>query len=411
MIRRTGRSEADGSSFIREVRAVARKNMKKRFLLLTLPVLLSLMLVGCGRNSRDYTDYTKVIYELEGGTYQNCDRAVTQYYDFRNTGSGTVSAPDKLSGVAIKRVGFVLEGWYKTRTVAADGSVSYADKWDFSRDKVGTDGVTLYAHWEKETHYAFEICYRDDAGETHVLNSYSVKAGELFDDYLNYADTRDGYTFTGQFRDADGNPLAPDFRHPGGDADLTIRVFGDYIQGSYKIVRTAADLTAGKSGNLYLMNDIDFGGAQFGGFGDYKGTIEGNGYTVKNFRLVYEASDLVSDADLDEEGGLLCISLFRSLRGATLRNVSFTDFTVTIDTELAKTKRIFVAPLAMKISGATLTGVTVDATWNIKKLPKEFVADRQLTVEETLPCCYRADGDTSTFDNLTIIFKQAIAGS
>ena len=349
--------------------------MKKLFFLVGV-LFAALLGVGCGKSGPDYSGRIKVVYELEGGIYQNCERAVTQYYGFAG---GAISPPDRLSGEAIKRTGFVLDGWYRTRTTAADGSVTYSDPWDFSRDTVGADGVTLYACWKKEIRYSFDVCYRDENGTVTVINSYTVDAGETFDDYLDYADTRSGYTFTGQYRDADGNLLTSDFRHPGGESETAVQVFCDYIKGDYAIVRSAADLRAKKNANIYLMNDIDFGGGDFTGFGDYKGTIEGNGHTIRNFRLTYDVNDLVSDNDLDSEGGILRVALFRNVSGATVRNVTFSDFTVTVDTGLVKTKRIYVAPLCLKATGATFENVAVDGTWTVKKLPQDNL-DRKSVV-------------------------------
>ncbi|HBF15302.1 MAG TPA: hypothetical protein DDW30_06430 [Clostridiales bacterium] len=376
--------------------------MKKYWFLVGI-LLVALLAVGCGKGGSDYSDCVKVVYELEGGIYQNCERAVTQYYRFDG---GAISPPDKLSGEEIKRTGFVLQGWYKTRTVAADGTVTYSEPWDFTRDTVGAEGVTLYACWKKEIRYTFDICYRDENGAVTVINSYAVDAGEAFDDYLDYADTRAGYTFTGQYRDADGNPLTADFRHPGGDTETSVQVFCDYIKGEYAIVRTAAELRAKKNANIYLMNDIDFGGGEFSGFGDYKGTIEGNGYTVSNFRLTYDVNDLVTDDDLDSEGGILRVALFRNVSGATVRNVTFSDFTVIVDTGLTKTKRIYVAPLCLKATGATFENVTVSGEWSVKKLPQDsFEADGRLTVI-TEPSGFIPEGDSSSFTSVTVRFTR-----
>ena len=63
---------------------------------------------------------------------------------------------------------------------------------------------------------------------------------------------------------------------------LAVNVVVEYLKGDYKLVRTARELRASRNGNIYLMNDIDFGGEKFAGFGNYRGTFNGNGYTIKS---------------------------------------------------------------------------------------------------------------------------------
>lgn len=385
--------------------------MKKRLLFSGLFLLALLLFTGCSSEERDFTGQVKVVYELEGGTYQNCQRPVEQYYAFEAGTVNTIAPPDTFSGKDITRAGYTLEGWYTDRVEAADGTVTYRNRWDFNTDRVGDDGITLYARWKKNVSYTYEVCYYNDDGTVQVLGSYPVNAGEAFDDYLNYANKRSGYTALGSFTDGDGNPWDMTAGHPGGETNLAIRVFPAYIEGNYRIIRTASELSNATTANLYLMNDIDFEGKSFKGFGDYKGTILGNGHSIGNFTLSYGSgkTDLVTDPDLDEEGNLLCISLFRSLNGATLKDVSFTDFVLDVDTSYSNTRKILVAPLCTKIADSTLENVTVSAGYRITKLPGGFPSDNLIVVAETL-WYFRPEEDGSVLENTALTMTNLDAG-
>lgn len=380
-----------------------------RWLLLLLLLGLCAALAGCGSTPEDdFADRVKVTFELEGGVYQNCTLPVNHYYSFRSGTENRISDLSAYSGKELARSGYVLEGWYRQKNTAADGTVTYSGKWDFETDLVGEEGVTLYAFWKPNITYTYEVCYRDGDG-IRTLGTYEVNAGEAFDDYLNYAGKRPGYTSLGVFRDETGAILDSTAGHPGGETDLAVRVFPDYVEGDYAVVRTPTELVKYKSRNIYLMNDIDFEGKSFGGFGTYTGTIEGNGYSIKNFSLSYRngKNDLISDPELSGDGGLLCIALFQNLRGATLRNVSFTDFTVKIECMAPNLKRVIVAPLALKCSGSALENVTVSATYTVGNFPAAFSFEESGTVLSDRACYYSPEGDSTVYTSVSASLQQA----
>ncbi len=357
--------------------------MKKLLILLGLVLMCTVVFVGCGEDEWDpYEGQVKVVYELEGGTYRETTGAVTLYYAF-DEGEHLIQSPDVLSRKDFSRPDYKLEGWYRTRTENG-GTVEYADKWDFSKDKVTSEGVTLYAKWVKLVTYTYEVCYRDEDGTTKVIDKYVVDEGRTFRDFLKYASKRRGYTHLGgYYQDADcTTPWDDAFTHPGGDTDTAVQVYADYIKGDYTIVRTAKELSNAVTKNIYLMNDIDFEGKNFSGFGDYKGTIMGNGYRVTNFKLARPIGKdaLFTDKALSENNEtLLAFSLFKSLTGATISDITFENYTMEIGVGLVnETGLVLAAPLAMKMSGATLTNVTVSGTYilgtNMDKFDTEKVS-------------------------------------
>lgn len=374
-------------------------------LLLTI-VCLSATLTSCGSSTRDFDGKIKVIYHLEGGIYQNCEQPVIQYYDFSGGEGNLIVELSKLSGQSIIRTGYTLEGWYTEKTGEGD-NVTYSGKWDFENDKVSEDGVTLYAKWKKNILYTYEVCYRDENDQTvHTLGSYEVSEGDTFNDYYAsyFGNKRYGYTALGGLFDENDEPWDASFTHPGGEVNTAVRVFLHYIEGDYVLVDSPRKLLASKNSNIYLTSDIDFEGDDFSGFGDFKGIIKGNGFAIKNFNLSYDSSrnGLVTDPDINTEGGLLCISLFRSLKGVEISDITFSDFTVDVKAGFPGTKMIIVAPLAIKMENSTLTNVTVTgATVTCSQLPSGFDKQSSLIVYGDGAVYFVPEGDTSVITDVT----------
>jgi hypothetical protein len=66
--------------------------------------------------------------------------------------------------------------------------------WDFATDKMGKEGVTLYANWVKDVKHTYDICYLDESNKPVIVYSYSVSEGDKFKDLLSKANSRNGYT-------------------------------------------------------------------------------------------------------------------------------------------------------------------------------------------------------------------------
>ena len=378
-------------------------------------VCLAVMLGGCSQSTRDFDDKVKVIYYLEGGVYQNCEQPVIQYYSFDEGTSNRIVDISSLSGQVIIRSGYTLEGWYTQKT-GEGNDATYDGKWDFENDVVTSEGITLYAKWKKNIIYAYEVCYRDELDQSvHSLGRYEVSEGDTFNEYYAsyFGDKRFGYTALGGLYTESGEPWDKSFTHPGGEVDTTVRVFLDYIEGDYVLVDSPRQLLANKNKNLYLTSDIDFEGEAFAGFGDYKGVIRGNGFSVKNFTLSYDSSKngLIADNDLSTEGGMLCISLFRSLNGADITDLTFSDFTVDIKAGYPGTKIILVAPLAIKmadsrLAGVTVTGVTVTCT----QLPAGFDPSSLIVLDDRA-VYFTPEGDTSEITDVTVSLLDNTGGN
>lgn len=385
--------------------------MKRKVLVVALiTVALASLLVACN-SSTSYDGMTKIVYELEGGSYMNCDLPVLQYYDFKSGTSNLIYDPTVLSQEAVQREGYKFTGWFKTKTV--DGNdVTYSDKWNFESDKVGTEGVTLYAGWELKVKYAYNVCYVDDNGNTKVLGTYSVKAGEEFNDRKKFANKRTGYTAYvhqngkllngGYYLDPEFTKPAEGYKHPGGNESLTINVYAKYIKGEYTIVRSASELTLAKSSNIYLDADIDMGGKVLS-FATYsKKTFEGNGHTVSNFKLAYNLSDASLEANFDNGSqNAVYVCLFKEIANSTIQNVNFKGVQLVIEGEFSKAQYVYVAPLCMSATGATVKNVTFELTYQIVGLPIGESTTFELSRDG-----YRQKDEASNFEGFDITINE-----
>ncbi len=373
----------------------------KKFVFIVFALLMLTSLSGC-KKKVEYEGKTKVIYMLEGGEFKNCNAPIIQYYDVEKEKNLLIFDPIELTNETPIKDDFVFDGWYQSKK-EVDGEVVYNNKWDFDANKITSDGVTLYAKWKKNCAYTYNVCYRDENNKDVSLGIYNVSEGEKFYDSSNYS-TRIGYTALGYF-DENNNPWDENFSHPGGDEDLEVKIYVKYIKGSYAIVRTARELKANKNKNIYLMNDIDFGGDSFS-FSDYGHIFEGNGHTISNFKVSYEAgrSALIQDFE-DENQSSLCISVFGNIKNATIQYVKFENVHFEIETILSLTSRIYVAGISVSVTNSTIKNVNFSGDYVIIKLPSEFNKEENLVIVSD-DIYYLKDKSTTIVDSNGVITEQ-----
>ena len=327
------------------------------------------LLAGCGTVDYDakFSDKAKVIFELEGGKYLNSRTSVTHYYTVEEGKSCKIAPLEdkKFSEEGVTRDGgFELDGWYKTKTTV-DGVTEYSDRWDFDRDTITKDGVTLYAKWNSPIIYSFDFVYIDENGEEQVANSYRVNAGNKFgdvykNDILTYANGYANHTAIAVYNDPEHKvPFDDSLVHPGGEESCAVKLYVEYIEGTYSVVKTKAQLKTARSRNIYLLADIDMEGDDLS-FDNFRNkTLIGNGYTISNFNVSYESrGGLVNDFE-DENKKALCIAIFGNADGATVKDVTFDKFTVVVDPFYSSIDKIYVAPLAVSAENSTFENVKV----------------------------------------------------
>ncbi len=376
--------------------------MKKTHILLSASLLLAtagLALTACAGEA-DYSSHTAVTFMLQGGQYKNSTNEIVYYYNV--AGDTKVSDPNAFTAKdQVTRNGYILEGWYLNVEGEGDNAV-YTNKWDFASDVVTKEGVTLYAKWEKEVQYIYNICYKNGS-ETVKVGSYSANEGDKLN--LTLAELqvkRKGYTFLGDFLKEDGTPWDMSFTHTGGE----VNVYAEYIEGDYQIVTVAKDLKYASSKNIYLKNDIDMGGEYFS-LKNYEKIFKGNGYKIHNFKLkcgtASNGSALASDLETDVLAGVgksWYVSIFGNPDGATIENVTFENFTVTVASDFSQVQKIYIAPVGVHLKNTQITNVTVsNATLTVGELPAAIEANKaELLVVVTDRAYYQKD-EASTVTN------------
>ncbi len=395
----------------------------KVFILILTAMSVMLLATGCSDDKSEINidDTVKVTFMLEGGSFQNSEAPLIYGYNFKGDGKehlihnpASEEESERLSRSVVKRAEYTFDGWYRTKTITqVDGEdvATYSDPWDFEKDKVTDDGVTLYAKWNRLLHYTYQMYYVDEeSGELVKIGvPYDVNEGDKFKDLYRQANTRDGYTAEG-FYDEEGNPWNDDFVHPGGDVSTEIKVIVKYTKGRYVEVSTAQQLKSNIGNDIRLVADIDFGGEEFGGFENYRHLFDGQGHTVKNFTLTYNdrIDALDYDEDLGDDGNILNISLFGKTEGAEVKDVVFEDVNIELDTTNRQIKKIIIAPLCVKATDSKFENVSVSATYTKKNLPRGFKASALAVVgneEEKHGCYYN---DDSTFEQITIAVDNQI---
>lgn len=368
--------------------------MKSKNVILSLLLCLILVCLASCANKSLYKNKTKVIYELEGGSYQNCTAPITQYYNVLENESINIYEPSTLSKKDIIKTGYKLEGWYKKKNISND-VLTYSEKWDFETDKLTKSGLTLYAKWVKDIKLVYQVCYLDENSNLKVLGSYDVKKGAKFKDLLKYADKRIGFTSLGYY-DEDGNLWDDSFVHPGGNSDTIINVYVKYIEGKFNLVYTKEDLIRHSSENIYLMNDIDMQNEKLS-FYNYDAKFVGNNHTISNFKISYGSSKNDLIPDFTNSGNSLCISLFGNIENAVIKDVKFTNASLDIKTSNSLINRIYVAPIAVSVINSTISNVFIDASFMYSSLPKNFNVNEDL-VFETKKAYYLKDDKSKIID-------------
>ncbi|MGN1041075.1 MAG: InlB B-repeat-containing protein [Candidatus Fimimonas sp.] len=373
---------------------------KKSYILIAVFALLALTLCAC--NPTVSHSGIKVVFMLEGGSYQNGKDAIIQYYNFPE-GSRQLIKPlgydyvtgdydEEKSGLTYQ--GYVLDGWYKTKN--ADGT--YSDEWNFDADTVDENGVTLYAKWVDKISYEYEI-YDFDTREK--ISTKTVNEGVSFSD--RYVPNRSGYTYLEKY-DGEGNVWGSQSPRPTAENPV-VPVYVKYVQGDYTVVKTASDLVVAASQSnksIYLFNDVDLGGAEIC-FTNFTKEFRGNGHTVSNFKVLYEAgkSGLTPDFDDDSKNSLV-ISLFVSPDGANIHDVNFQNVSVDVNTTFSSTYKIYVAPLAVSANNTTVSNVTLQGNLTITKLPEAIVADSSLLVIEYTNAFLYSQGSSVSESNFQL---------
>ncbi len=395
--------------------------MKKQlWILFLLCVVIACFLTAC--SGEENYNGTKIVFELEGGTYKNSQKAVVYYVDFSQGQSRVVKDLPLLKGLntdlasgekasteeaKLTLANYEVEGWYKVKN-ETDGNVTYSERFNVATDDVPEEGITLYARWVKKVKYYYSVYYLDETtSQKVVLGTSSVNAGQKFNQDT-YRNTRKGYTLLNYY-DADGNLWDSSFVHPGGEVDTTVEVRCDFIQGDFKLVSTAKDLSRyWGTYNIYLLNDIDMSKQSTltsKKLNNLK--IYGNGHTISNMTVKFGQgvgtgglikSDLVNDLN-DSGSKSFYVGLFSEMTNCEVKDITFSNLTYNIDVKIPGTDyyKLYVSPMCAKVAtNSTLNGVLMEVSYKFGS------GVEQTKLECTDGLCYSLTDSTVTDCNANV---------
>ncbi len=307
--------------------------LKIKLFALVLLSIAVLSLTGCGENATPYEKndsegYTiSVKYDANGGTFTTNTSVIVDSFNIeeldKNGSISLISPDDKNRGkdaFTATKNGFFLAGWYKQRIESTDNNgnivYSYSDKWDFEKDtlKLDTDKqysssspvLTLYAAWVPMFKVEF---YSLDSGD--LLDNYSFDPTTVSEiklpawseetgaiEMYNFP-KKDGYTFNKAYYDQNKEkPIeALAVTHPGavdystGTAqDSVLKLYVDYNEGEWYKIYSAEQFaeSASLNGSYEILVDLDFSDEIWPTafmYGNFTGSIKGNGHTIKNVKL------------------------------------------------------------------------------------------------------------------------------
>ncbi len=340
-------------------------NFKWKMLLAACLIVLTLLCVsGCSGEATPYEindqdNYNVSIrYDANGGQFTTNTSIIMDTFNISvmsTNSAGDVEIPllapsDAQRGndaYEAKNPGYFLAGWYQKRieSTDADGNTvyTYSDKWDFTTDTVKLDAadsysaaepvMTLYAAWVPM--YEIKFINMDDGKECGTYQFNPKDAEEIFvpqwDEETGLLEMfdfpeRDGYTFESVYYDAHASvPVEGDTVIHTGEIDEktgtaknhSMNLYVKWTAGEWYRIYTAEQFidNASVAGNYIIMADLDFAGMNWPTnlmHGNFKGSIQGNGFTFKNITAIQKDMSKVTSG------------LFGNLtEGATIDSVNF----------------------------------------------------------------------------------------
>ena len=337
--------------------------------LVTLLLLSTVFFAACSKETTPYDEndaagYTVSIrYDANGGFFATSTSVIMDSYNISGMSAGSngmvslglLAPEDSRRGssdtFAATKNGYFLAGWYTERTETTDSEgntvYTYGNKWDFSADVLEVDPsktytasepvLTLYACWVP----MFEIQFVS-LGTEEVLSTYSFNPLTAGDIQVPHWDTETGamkmyrfpenkgYTFNGAYYDADGTKPATDvLEHSGtilenGTAvGHIMKVYVDWLEGEWFHIYTAEQLrkNASASGHYILEADLDFSDVNWPSAfatGNFTGSIQGNGHTIKNVN--FEQTKM----DAENTGLFGTLQASSKIEDVIFENVTFT---------------------------------------------------------------------------------------
>ena len=365
------------------------KALKRRLLIGLVSLFVALLAIGVMSGCRYFDPEQDIIesgyiyevtYDAGEGSFGSAaveyvrvqEGSLTVEPGYRPAGAGElgiVSVPT--------RSGYELLGW---SLAGEDGGPTYENGevvlWDFYSDTVHSD-ITLCAVWERRS--TLYISAETESGETAFINFYAER-GESYLHLLYDTDSNGQYIFREDYvrdvvREAEiggeqytalrfyydaarTQPIDADSMdeavYPEDADELTI--YADVIEGEYTMVtQEDVDRELLSSGiRWYLVEDIDFGGAEQDALTVFSGSILGNGHKISNLTV----RSRIARGNLSSER-----SIFGAVSG-TIENVTFENVELVVYSsyydDISSPPELNIAYLASSVEeGGAFTGVTI----------------------------------------------------
>lgn len=379
--------------------------LKTKGILLLILLLTALFAAGCAQEPTPYevndaANFTvSVKYDANGGTFTTNTAVIVDSYDpVQTNGKIALLPPDAAvrgnDAFTAVNNGYFLAGWYRGRTAQPDGTYIYSGRWDFEHDLLEIDAagaytsaepvMTLYAAWIP----MFEVNFRDlQSGE--ILDTYTFDPNTgaslrvpALDEKTGAVEmykfpARSGYTFESVYYDAEGkNPVdTPEVIHTGtvnlenGTGENgTMDLYLDWTEGEWFHIYNAEQFkeNASVTGNYVLHADLDFEDVIWPTslmYGNFSGSIQGNGYTIRNVELTQTNNSKVNAGlfgHLTETASLSDVIFenvtFTIKAGTRVMGTNFGLLAGTISNEAAL-ENVTVASSCLQIDSACYFGV------------------------------------------------------
>ena len=345
-------------------------NLKLKAVLTAVLLLVTLTITtGCRPEETPYQindaeNYNvSVKYDANGGLFTTNTSVIVDSYnlsEINKNSSASVDipliAPDNAArgadAFSAYNNGYFLAGWYtdKTETQDAAGNkiTQYSGKWDFDKDVLSLDAskrysasepvMTLYAAWVplfevelydlKSGEYLDSITYNPLKDAQIDVPAWDTKTGAI-----NMQDfpKRNGFTFAGAYYDAEGTqPVDTVVNHTGvvdysnGVAkDPVMKLYVDWMEGEWFHIYDVKQFqdNARINGNYVIHADLDFQDKIWPTalmYGNFTGSIEGNGHTFKNISFEQTNNSKVNAGLFGQ------LTETAKIKDLTFENVSFT---------------------------------------------------------------------------------------
>lgn len=381
--------------------------MQHKGITLFLCVCCSIFLTACktGTSSlfihpKDQGYEYEVTYDVLGG-HINQMKKRTVYY----AKDSLLFEPSGNSGMLVepKNGNKTLLGWYTACEKNDEkDSIQYSfqeeDRWDFTNMRVNEKTAPehklhLYAKWGDNP----IIRFVEKASDTTPLLTWTITIGAILKRPTSAEPTKANSTLVDYYVDEAftikyefNHEISEDMIQYDSNGNAYLDIYCKFIEGDYiriKTIKQLKDISNNPKGNYLLANDLDLKGKQWDAIESFSGTLDGNGYCIRNMNLNAKNKVVGLAAKNAPVRGY---GLFANLDHATIRNLKVQDAKIQLDS--TSNVGMSIGIIAGIVEKSELENITLKD--NI--ICSDKAMDVDLIISEIAPC----DRDTKLNENL-----------